>query len=119
MVDSYFVAIFVSVYYNIICNTDIKQQNSDKTLPEWVTKHIEPGTEIHTIGGRYYLYRYVYEYNKETKRHRKQAVFVGRVVENIGLVAKGTGVSIPRKARAKKSPALPKISDNVEYGIAF
>jgi len=98
----------------------MKQQDLDKTYPEWVSKYIEPGTEIHIIDGRYYLYRYEYEYYKETQKHKKKSILVGRIVENIGLVRKGSNISIPRKPRArKKIPVIAKISDNMEYGIAF
>lgn len=97
----------------------MKQQNTKKTLPEWTLKFNEPCTEIHAIGGRYYLYKYTYTYNKETQRHKKHSVLVGRLVEGIGLVEKGSTLSIPRKARKKKKVVLETISDNVEYGISY
>lgn len=39
--------------------------------PKWALKHKKPGTELHYIRGRYYLYEYKTVYEKEKKRAKK------------------------------------------------
>ena len=54
--------------------------------PEWVEKQRKPGTSIHCIRGKYYLYEVSSVYDKEKKRARAiTGTYLGRITEE-GLV---------------------------------
>jgi transposase len=54
--------------------------------PEWVTKHKQKGTNIATIGGRYYLYAVTSTWNKDKKRAQKiTKQYLGRITKQ-GLI---------------------------------
>jgi len=54
--------------------------------PEWVEKQRKPGTSIHCIRGKYYLYEVSSVYDKEKKRARAiTGKYLGRITEE-GLV---------------------------------
>ena len=54
--------------------------------PEWVEKQRRPGTSIHCIRGKYYLYEVTSVYDKEKKRARAITKgYLGRITEE-GLV---------------------------------
>ena len=56
------------------------------TYPEWVEKQRKPGTSIHCIRGKYYLYEVSSVYDKEKKRARAiTGTYLGRITED-GLV---------------------------------
>ena len=62
--------------------------------PEWVKKQRKPGTSIHCIRGKYYLYEVSSVYDKEKKRARAiTGKYLGRITED-GL--------IPPKAKQSK-----------------
>ena len=54
--------------------------------PEWVEKQRRPGTHIHCIRGKYYLYEVTSVYDKEKKRARAITKgYLGRITEE-GLI---------------------------------
>ena len=54
--------------------------------PEWVEKQRKPGTSIHCIRGKYYLYEVSSVYDKEKKRARAiTGTYLGRITEE-GLI---------------------------------
>ena len=63
--------------------------------PEWVEKQRRPGTSIHCIRGKYYLYEVTSVYDKEKKRARAITKgYLGRITEE-GLIP-------PRKKQEEK-----------------
>ena len=79
----------------------------EMAYPEWVEKHRKPGTSIHCIRGKYYLYTVKSEYDKEKKRARAVTTgYLGRITED-GLIP-------PQKKDATKEAYSVK-----EYGASF
>jgi len=81
-------------------------------IPEWAKEMRRKNTEVREIKGKYYLYEVHCKYNKETKKRKKTTpVYLGRLVEDKGLIEKGT-----RAVTVKTVVAKPMA--NVEYGVS-
>ena len=77
------------------------------SYPEWVEKQRKPGTSIHCIRGKYYLYEVKSEWNREKGRAQaKTGKYLGRITED-GL--------LPPKD--KKPPVAESIATR-EYGAS-
>ena len=75
--------------------------------PEWVEKQRKPGTSIHCIRGKYYLYEVSSVYDKEKKRARAiTGAYLGRITEE-GLIP----------PRAKQQESVGKYSVK-EFGAS-
>ena len=78
------------------------------TYPEWVEKQRKPGTSIHCIRGKYYLYEVTSVYDKEKKRARAITKgYLGRITEE-GLIP-------PRAKQQKESENSFSVK---EYGAS-
>ena len=80
--------------------------------PEWVEKQRRPGTSIHCIRGKYYLYEVTSVYDKEKKRARAITKgYLGRITEE-GLIP-------PRKKAEQSKEEAPEDRYSVkEYGAS-
>jgi len=65
------------------------------TYPEWVEKQRKPGTSIHCIRGKYYLYEVRSEWNKDKGRAQaKTGKYLGRITEEGLLPPKEKKLSV-------------------------
>ena len=87
------------------------------SYPEWVEKQRKPGTSIHCIRGKYYLYEVSSIYDKEKKRARAiTGTYLGRITEE-GLVPPRAKQQEDRKYSVKEfgaSAALLKMGANIQ-----
>jgi len=82
--------------------------------PSWATKHRTPGTELRLLDGRYYLYGYKTEYDKERKKPKKVSLgILGRITQKDGLVPSGK-----RKLETTLNQTVFKHIHCKEYGMA-
>ena len=80
-------------------------------LPEWITPHKEPRTEIRCIKGNFYKYEVRYEYNKDKKRTDKITVrLMGKITEEDGFIPSDKDVI------RQKAAQLPKV-DIKNFGV--
>ncbi len=87
------------------------------SYPEWVEKQRKPGTSIHCIRGKYYLYEVSSVYDKEKKRARAiTGTYLGRITEE-GLVPPRAKQQENSKYSVKEvgaSAALLKMGANIQ-----
>ncbi len=87
------------------------------SYPEWVEKQRKPGTSIHCIRGKYYLYEVSSVYDKEKKRARAiTGTYLGRITE-VGLVPPRAKQQENSKYSVKEfgaSAALLKMGANIQ-----
>lgn len=78
--------------------------------PDWVEKQRKPGTSIHCIRGKYYLYEVSSVYDKEKKRARAiTGKYLGRITED--------GLTPPKAKKAEADQQESKYSVK-EYGAS-
>ena len=87
------------------------------SYPEWVEKQRKPGTSIHCIRGKYYLYEVSSVYDKEKKRARAiTGTYLGRITEE-GLIPPRAKQQENSKYSVKEfgaSAALLKMGANIQ-----
>lgn len=83
-----------------------------KTYPEWVYKYLKPGTNIHPINGKYYLYECKSVYDPVKKRTKKiTGKCLGRITKD-GFIPSGK-----RKLEETVKRKIEKPIKVKEYGL--
>jgi hypothetical protein len=79
-------------------------------LPDWVSKHKEPLTEIKLIKGHYYKYSVKYKYDPERKRSvRAETILLGKITQDKGFIPS-------EKQSMREKLENPKV-DTKLYGV--
>lgn len=77
------------VWNNNCCiKTHFRMKKND--IPEWARAMRTRNTEVRCVAGRYYLYRVRCVYDREEKKRRKTAEYLGALVEGVGLIPRGS-----------------------------
>lgn len=84
-------------------------------IPDWALAYKGPSQEVKVIKGRCYLYSISSTYIKgEKHKRRKKSVYLGTLVEGVGLVPKGTRMERLRQASAN---AGVELQDHESFGV--